>query len=661
MKSLTTTIHCPTASLLAICCLLSPGTASSQAAKPAGDTIKHAKAAPSGTVVTLTDKVVTAGTDQMKSASFFYIQEDEVGIRVRSTTIVRQGDRVTVVGKLRRASDDGTVVRRNGEREVNATSVTFTYGPFAMPAPVALKNSRVGGGPSSQKDKDGEPCQPGVWASSNGSKSGYDQVSETGDNNVGLYCQITGTINCANEKDGFFYIDDGSPVRDGAWVNGEPAPRGVRVLVPPGVSLTGITGRSATVVGVVGSVAQSEAGSPKGDSGSYIRNVRVVRATPEPFLDLNQNGFWDEGERYLDTNGNKRYDGIRISGVPAPSFVSRFDRYGTLILRGTPFMPRGLYCYDVGPETLEAAKKQGFNTIQCFDSMGPSDLAAVNAAGLKVFPTLHDKTKRDAWMAVKTDPAIAGWYLNDEPEWHGEDPKANLASYKWVYAQDGTHVVGNSHADINRFADYAASDDMCWFDRYPVGNTSPLYCIPSIATFADTARAGHGNNPYYPAWQYVQMFREAPNFVTPTVAQFRAMIYTAVTRNVKGFFYFSNQRGPEDWQALWAEARKINKEMETLQPFFVLPWVPLDVTSSNPTWVRAGGFRIGNSALIVVVNTHTDDPQSATITLPGIPDNAVLTAPIGGTDQTLTGRSFTQTFEPCQVRVLLWGSIPAAT
>ncbi len=625
---------------------------------PPPGTVAYAATAPSGTSVTLTDKVVTAGTDQMKSPWFFYIQENGVGIRVRSSTVVRQGDRVTVVGTVRRASDGGTVVHRNGEREVNATSVTFTYGPYTMPAPVVLTNRQVGGGPSTQIDTDGYPCQPGVWASSTGANCGYDQIDEAGANNVGVYCQVSGTVVYADDAARFFYINDGSNVQDGGWVSGAPSPPGIRVLAPPGAPLTGIGGKSVTVVGVVGSMAQSDAGSPSGPCGTYVRNIRVVRATPEMFLDLNQNGFWDAGERYLDTNGSGTYDGIRASGVAGPSFVSRFDRYGTLILRGAPFMPRGLYCYDVGSGTLNAAKNQGFNAVQCFDAMSPSDLTTLNSVGLKVFPSLHDVASRPAWMAVKTDPAIAAWYLNDEPEWHGEDPATNLASYNWVYSQDGTHPVGNSHADVNRFGDYAASDDMCWIDRYPIGNAGGQWCIPTIADFVDTARAAHGGDPYYPAWQYVQMFKESPSFAMPSVAEFRAMIYTAMSHYVKGYFYFSNQQGDSDWQALWSEVANVNSEMNTLRSFFTLPWLPVELTNTNPVYVKVGGYRVGGSVLLVVVNADKDNAQSATITLPGMPNNAVLTAPIGGSGLTLSGRQFTYTFAPCEVRVLLWGSIP---
>jgi len=639
------------AALLAAVCVLSAGAV----AAPAPDTVAYARTAPSGTIVTLADKVVTAGTDQMRSPAFFYIQENGVGIRVRSTTVVHQGDRVTVTGKVRRATDNGTIVRRNGEREIEATAVTFTYGPFAMPAPKTLTNRQVGGGPTPETDVDGFPCQPGVWASSNGAKQGWDQVSENGANNVSLYCKVKGKVVCADDTAGFFYIDDGSKVRDGAYVNGKPSPAGIRVLVANGMPLKDIVGKSATVVGIVGSVAQSDAGG-----GDHIRNIRVVRATCEPFLDLNLNGFWDAGERFIDTNGNGVYDGIQVSGVPAPKVASRFDRYGTLILHGTPFMPKSLYCYDVDDSTLAAAKQQGFNAVQCFDRMTPSDLPRLTAAGLKTFPSLHNEAGRTAWMAAKADPAIAGWYLNDEPEWHGEKPDVNLASYRWVYAHDGTHPVGNSHADINALGSYAASEDMCWIDRYPIGNAGGQWCIPTIATFDDAARSGHGGSPYYPIWQYVQMFKEDPNFSVPTAAEFRAMVYTAMSRYVKGYFYFCYQRGGPDWQALWSEVKKINAEMEILRPFLTLPWTPLDVISSDPTFVKVGGYRIGGSALLIAVNGDKDGPRSVTITLPGIPDNAVLAAPIGGASVKLSGRKFSCEFAPCEVRVLLWGSVPAA-
>ncbi len=617
--------------------------------------VPEARDIAKNTVVGLHNKVVVAGTDQMTSPSFFYVQEDGEGIRVRSSTVVRQGDLVSVVGTTQRATDGGITVLRNGEREILASSLVVTYGPATLPGRVYVSNRQVSRGPSDVTDTDGYPCMPGVWASSNGLECGYDQVNETGTNNIGRYSSTGGTVVLVDDVNRFFYINDGSNVEDGAFVNGAPSPLGIRVKAPPGVPLAGLLGKTVSVQGICGGVAQSEAGSPYGDCGNYIRFIRVFRPAPEAFLDYNLNGFWDSGEPYTDINANGLYDGINVTGIAGPAYDSAFDRYGTLLVNGVPFMPKCLYQNSLD---LTRAQNQGFNSVQCF-GMSSSDLAGFNSRGMLTFPSLHNPADWPMWMAAKSDPAIAGWYLHDEPEWHGVTPAQALSDYNYIKSQDPYHVIGESHADINYFDDYAASDQMAWVDRYPVGNAGGVNGIPSIWTFDWTARAAHGNSIYYPVWQYVQMFEEAPSFTVPTVAQFRAMIYLGMASYVKGYFYFLDQMGGAPWQALWTEVANINSQMNTLRPFLVLPWTPLDVTSSNSTWVKAGGFRVGNSALLIVVNGDDVSSQTSTITLSGIPDNTTLTAPIGGASQVLTNRSFTYTFAPCEVRVLLYGSMPS--
>lgn len=620
-------------------------------------TIAEARDLPNGSKALIADKVVSAGTDQLKTPAFFYIQDATGGMRVRSSTVVRQGDKVTVFGTIQRASDNGVTVLRNGERELNATSVTVTYGPFAMPAAVEMTNRAIGGGPSTAMDPDGYPCQPGVWAASNGATSGYDQISETGPNNVGSLGVFSGTVVYADDANRFFYINDGSNVQDGAALaDGSTPPPGVRVLAPPGVPLNGIVGKRARITGVVGSVSQAEVGSPAGPGGNYIRNVRVIRPTSEPFMDLNLNGYWDPGEPYVDTNANGAWDGLRIYGVPGSTATSGFDRYGTLIYKGAPFLPKGIYIYDLATSTLDTMVSQGFNTVIDFDALTTSDLPNIDARGLKTMPCLRDPASRPTWMAAKDSNAILGWYVHDEPEGQGVSVSQALTDYQWVKAQDPGHVAGCSHFLYNAFYDYSASEEFTFSDSYPVlSSTSSLMPIVDIMW---AIHAAHGSL-YYPGYQFIQLFQGGSQ-VLPTPQQVRAILYAAMAFNAKGFFYFSYQH-PDNplWPLDWAEVKTLNSELDLFKPFLVLPWTPVDATTSTD-YVRIGGFRVGNSALIVTVNV-TASTQTATFNLPGIPADT-LTLPLeGGATQALTNHSFTYTYQPYQVRVLLWGNIPSYT
>ena len=619
------------------------------------NSIVDLKRLPQGTGVVLNNMIATAGTDQT-TGPFFYIGDRTGGIRVRSGAPVRQGDMVNLYGTLQRASDDGTTVLRNGEREINAKSITITYGPYPMPRPIGMINRAIGGGPSSAMDSDGYPCQPGVWARSTGDTSGYDQVNEAGLNNVGLLGRFWGKVVYADNANHFFYINDGSGVQDGAALaDGTPSPNGIRVLVPSGIPLNGIVGKFATITGIVGSVAQSNAGSPVGPGGNYIRNIRVIRPTCEPFLDLNLNGFYDPGEPFIDTNSDGSCNGISIEGVPGPNVHSGFDRYGTLIMNGAPFLIKGVYNYSIDNPTLDEMVRQGFNTVSCFD-MSPGDLPTIDAHNMKTLPCLRDADKRPGWMAVKDDPAILGWYVYDEPEGFSISPQVVGDAYNWVKQQDPTHVAGNSHFLIDSYATYKNCEEFSLSDCYPMGTSGTSSIVP-MADFLATIHGVHGSN-YYPAWQWVQTFQSAPTQGLPTPDQERAMVYLALAYQAKAYLFFSYQH-PDNpmWPSLWAEVKQLNSELDMFRPFLLLPWTPVDAISSDWT-IRIGGFRVGGSALIAVVNTSASTVTS-TLTLPGIPASS-LTLPLeGGATVPLTNRSFTMTLNPYQTRVLLWGSIPS--
>lgn len=275
--------------------------------------VSDAKMTPNGTAIEISDKIVTAGTDQINSR-FFYIQDDTNAMRVRSPAgvTVHQGDKVHVIGNLDRAADDGTHVKRNGEKELNAISATVTSGPFALPKPIYVPCRNLGAGPWGPDEPEPNdarlyPAQPGVFrALDSGVQDGW--VREFGLNNVARYGVTWGKVVYSNDAQHFFYIDDGSGVIDGSTFkpDGQNLQVGVRVQVPGTFSLAGIDGAYAIVPCIIGSNAAGQFVS----GASPPSNVRVIRALMETFTDTNANGRWDSGEPFVDSNQNSVWDGI---------------------------------------------------------------------------------------------------------------------------------------------------------------------------------------------------------------------------------------------------------------------------------------------------------------------------------------------------------------
>lgn len=295
-------------------------------------TVADAKNAPSGSVVRLANKIVTAGTDQLLGG-FFYIQDETGGIRVRPYPVatVHQGDKVTVSGVLARNSEAGAYVKRVGEKEITGqvggigTQIDITQGPFPLPKPTALNNKAIGGGNFGPMEADGYVAQPGAYRGDGdisvpvGSRL---QDPASGLCNIGRYVRAFGRVIYSDRQRNpgtggyFFYIDDGSGVLDGTHfvpAGESDYQKGIRVYCKNlGNRLDDIEGKYCLVTGIVGAIGAYDSAIRWGAGASSWQycNVPVIRPVEEVYTDANQNGVYDIGEPYIDSNGNGVWDGI---------------------------------------------------------------------------------------------------------------------------------------------------------------------------------------------------------------------------------------------------------------------------------------------------------------------------------------------------------------
>lgn len=175
------------------------------------DSIGDLRAAADFTSVETSGYVVTAAFP-----GFFYMQKpgEYQGIRVAWPGVVSEGDTVSVRGAMR---------TRCFEREIIAQNVS-TDEPAGQVKPVGMGLKALGGASLPQ-------AQAGV-------KDGF------GANNIGTLVKVWGKV--TQIGDGYFYIDDGSGLKDGTATENTPNV-GVRVL-HPGTGL--IQGQFVTIIGI---------------------------------------------------------------------------------------------------------------------------------------------------------------------------------------------------------------------------------------------------------------------------------------------------------------------------------------------------------------------------------------------------------------------------
>lgn len=277
---------------------------------PTSTTVKEAILAARSAETSVVDRVVTMGNDPDANFSryLFYIQDDETGgrgMRVRwsnDSRLVHEGDRVSIVGTLVHASDNGAVTNHAGEREILPIYMWVSPAHDPVPAPVYVRNSDVGGGffgPNESVSGGPEPIIKGVYPISkygnpeNGDLGSYSLFAASAVsplNNVGTLVRVCGKVTrlCHTDEPTIWdiYVDDGSLPYDG-WlqatlgIGNDNHPAGVRLRVISaaiGDALPEIqVGDEVSATGIVGSISSSNLNTSSGTRS--IRLIRVRKAS----------------------------------------------------------------------------------------------------------------------------------------------------------------------------------------------------------------------------------------------------------------------------------------------------------------------------------------------------------------------------------------------
>ncbi len=178
------------------------------AAVPPVKTIPQAKFVPDGQAVTIEHAVVAGSAGN----AFYVIQKGTAsGIRIEGSSMPPLGRIVDIIGVLETNAD--------GERLIRAEHL---IPPFAGPQndsfrPISMGCKSVGGSALG--------LQQGVW-------------NTLGPNNIGLLISVCGTVTQRDPEGRYFYLDDGSGIKDGTSTLGEPN-KGIRIAYDPSLYLPG--------------------------------------------------------------------------------------------------------------------------------------------------------------------------------------------------------------------------------------------------------------------------------------------------------------------------------------------------------------------------------------------------------------------------------------
>lgn len=345
--------------------------------------------------------------------------------------------------------------------------------------------------------------------------------------------------------------------------------------------------------------------------------------------------------------------------------------------RGLPsdpaFFPIGVWLQD--PAHAAAYRAAGITLFyHLWDGPSEADLAALSAAGMKLFCAQNDVALRHL-----DDPTIVGWFTAGAPDCEGltdgmggirtpAGPADVIRDHGAAHARDGTRPTGillgpgvawDAHPSrggrVNHPEDYegyCAGAEVLAFQAHPVNESEqPLSGrLEYVALGVDRLRAwSGGTKPVWPMIECTRMRDESPG--SPTPAQVRSEIWMALIHGATGLVYYchSFSGGREDGARLLhdppmlAAVTDLNRQVAMLAPVLNSETVADGATvgSSNGSVPIDVMVKHWGGATYVFAVAMRDGATTATFTLPATGAVEVI-----GEDRTLVneGGRFSDAF-----------------
>ncbi len=313
-------------------------------------------------------------------------------------------------------------------------------------------------------------------------------------------------------------------------------------------------------------------------------------------------------------------DIIRLKPVDNEVKIDR--ETGGLIVNGLSFFPFGFYCGTVG-KIPDQEILNGFNFIGPYQSNLPEGLPERKAymdrcaqLGMKVQYGLnsligsgHNGDKglekneeekiallKSEIVAFKEHPALLSWYINDEPDGQGRDPRLLEKAYNLIHELDPYHPVSIVFMMPSKFHEFGKTMDIAMTDPYP---------IPKSVDIRGYIQQMNQDFRYKKSiWLVPQAFGGQEMWLREsTPKEIRVMTYLGLLEGVKGIQYYVRSATNFNPQSvgIWSECSNMAVEVSQMTPFLLSSETQETLVTGNPDILAKSFFYRGNK-LIVVVN-----------------------------------------------------------
>ena len=275
------------------------------------------------------------------------------------------------------------------------------------------------------------------------------------------------------------------------------------------------------------------------------------------------------------------------------------------------------------------------------------------------------------------EPNLLAWMQIDEPDLKGVGPPVLADRYgQWkkdapkmpvFLSVSGGGVLFRKTPRVT-YEQYFESADLIGNDFYPVTGWNQPTWIPRLGQAVDLCRTISGGKPQFAfietsSQQLAWMPRETRG-VTP--AELQAEIWEAIIHGVKGIIYFPQQFNPFQYDAtpsnVSVEMAKQNRILAELAPILSLAVNPKQIGVSVAPPLEATWRKAADGAIYLIILNPTAQPLAGQIiSIKGLPSDNHTTLKQGDRSLSILNQSFTDDFEPHQVRIYTMGKTQSAS
>lgn len=262
---------------------------------------------------------------------------------------------------------------------------------------------------------------------------------------------------------------------------------------------------------------------------------------------------------------------IYFTGIHSPTVLADRTNTNNLAIENPPSLtlqefPLGWIDRVERPQTPAKVAQEGINFLipytQSYDR--PTIETYLNNArqnGIKVFLEPYREPVRNEDAAAvaefvrtyKNHPAVAGWYLYDEPAANKVSPQTLEISYQAIKAEDPNHPIAIVFASSQtaKVPQYLNAMDIYMIDRYPLFYGKPEFDnLHNFGQWMQQAASYAGDKPFWPVLQgYGEGEDGKPQYNRrlPTAAEERYMFYTAVLAGADGLLFYGHHLTQQSW------------------------------------------------------------------------------------------------------------------